>query len=67
MVGQVDPKQLEITIDGVDQARFAGELIHQTDATVVGCQCALGQLIVNVRRSHHGAIAFGKVVPIEAI
>ena len=27
MVGQVDTKQIEITIDGIDQARFAGELI----------------------------------------
>ena len=31
------------------------QLIHQTDAAVVGGQCAVGQLIVDVGRSHHRA------------
>ena len=43
------------------------ELVHQTDATVVRCQCAVSQLEVNVGRSHHGIVAHGKVVPVETI
>ena len=53
-------------IDGLDQPRFTRELIHQTDATVVGCQCALAQLKVNVGGPHHGAVAFWEVVPVQA-
>jgi hypothetical protein len=67
VVGQVHKKHLEVTIDGVDQAGFARELIHQADAAVVGSHRAVGQLVMDVDRPHDGPITFGKVVPVQAL
>src|SRR5580704_3577869 len=67
MIGLVDPKQLQATIDGFNQARFAGESIYETDAPVRRGQRALGQLVMDVRSAHHWAITFGKVAPVQSL
>jgi hypothetical protein len=67
VVGQVGSQQYQATIDGVNQARFTCQLVHQTDTAVRRGQRAFSQLVVEVRGAHYRAIPFGVVVPVQAL
>jgi hypothetical protein len=56
VIRQVMEKEVDVTIEGIDQPRPACELIHQTDAAVVGGHIAFEQLtatVVNLVRLNH--------------
>ena len=53
MVGQVDEKDMQAAIDGVDEAELSGQAMDRADAAVVDTVDAPGNLIMNIRGGEH--------------
>ena len=56
VIGQMNLEQVQLVIDGIDQADLAGQDVKGADAAMGQSAAALGDLVVDVGRGEHGPV-----------
>jgi hypothetical protein len=69
VVGQMDSKQVQISIDGIDETDIFGELVHERNATQTEATSAIRKIITQAwtaSKNGPGAVGdFGFIEPAE--
>ena len=58
VIGQMTLEQMQVLIEGADQAALSGQQMYRPNATVGQAPGSFGQIIVDVRRREHGVVLF---------
>jgi hypothetical protein len=66
MVGEVELEQVEVAVDGVDEADLARQGVKGTDAAAADAAGAVGDLVVDVTGGEHRTLAVGHIGLVEA-
>jgi hypothetical protein len=64
--GQMELKEMQTLIDGVDQAELAGQDVNGADAAVGNALAAVAEFVMDVARGEHGLVALVELGFVEA-
>jgi hypothetical protein len=66
VVGHVDFEQVQVLVDGIDEADALGQQVKRADAAVADAMNAVGDFIVNVGRGEGGPVGVAEPFLIES-
>jgi hypothetical protein len=66
VVGQMDLEQVQLIVDGIDEADPSRQQMDGADAAVRQAACAIGDLVMNVGGSEHGMVQVAEPFFVES-